>query len=96
MKRLGWLSAFGFYEAADFTPSRVSDGKRHEIVQLMAHHQGMILAAAANVCFATRSIQRRFHAEPCVAATERILQEKRPRVITIEKDGDAIRERVPA
>jgi len=90
MKRLGWLSAFGFYEAADFTPSRVSDGKSHEIVcNWMAHHQGMILVAAANtVC--QSSIQRRFHAEPCVAAAERILQEKRPRVIVIEKDAEAI------
>ncbi len=56
----------------------------------------MILVAAANV-LCDSSIQRRFHSEPCVAATERILQEKRPRVITIEKDADAIREqlRVP-
>jgi hypothetical protein len=96
MKQLGWLSRYGFYEAADFTPSRVSDGKNHEIVcNWMAHHQGMILVAAANV-LCDSSIQRRFHAEPCIAATERILQEKRPRVITIEKDADAIREQLPA
>jgi hypothetical protein len=95
MKQLGWLSQYGFYEAADFTPSRVSDGKSHEIVcNWMAHHQGMILVAAANV-LCDSSIQRRFHAEPCIAATERILQEKRPRVITIEKDADAIREQLP-
>jgi cyclic beta-1,2-glucan synthetase len=94
MKRLGWLSGYGFYEAADFTPSRTSDGKGHEIVcNWMAHHQGMILVASANV-LCDSSIQRRFHAEPCVAATERILQEKRPRVITIEKDADAIREKL--
>ena len=95
MKQLGWLSRYGFYEAADFTPSRVSDGKSHEIVcNWMAHHQGMILVAAANV-LCDSSIQRRFHAEPCIAATERILQEKRPRVITIEKDADAIGEQLP-
>jgi cyclic beta-1,2-glucan synthetase len=95
MKQLGWLSRYGFYEAADFTPSRVSDGKDHEIVcNWMAHHQGMILVAAANV-LCDSSIQRRFHAEPCIAATERILQEKRPRVITIEKDADAIGEQLP-
>ena len=95
MKQLGWLSRYGFYEAADFTPSRVSDGKSHEIVcNWMAHHQGMILVAAANV-LCDSSIQRRFHAEPCIAATERILQEKRPRVITIEKEADAIREQLP-
>ena len=95
MKEMGWLSRYGFYEAADFTPSRVSDGKDHEIVcNWMAHHQGMILVAAANV-LCDSSIQRRFHAEPCIAATERILQEKRPRVITIEKDADAIRKQLP-
>jgi cyclic beta-1,2-glucan synthetase len=94
MKKLGWLSSFGFYEAADFTPSRVSKGKRHQVVfNWMAHHQGMILVAAANM-LCDSAMQRRFHAEPCVAATERILQEKRPRVITIEKDADKIRGRV--
>lgn len=95
MRKLGWLSAYGFYEAADFTPRRVSDGKRHEIVfNYMAHHQGMILVAAANV-LCDSAMQRRFHAEPCVAATERILHEKRPRVIALEEDGGKIRERAP-
>jgi len=40
----------------------------------MAHHQGMTLVAAANVLGAN-AMQRRFHAEPMVAATERLLQE---------------------
>jgi len=95
MKQFGWLSPFGFYEAADFTASRVCAGNHHEIVcNWMAHHQGMILVAAANV-LCDSAIQRRFHAEPCVAATERILQEKRARVITVEKDAEKIREKAP-
>ncbi|HTP45284.1 MAG TPA: glucoamylase family protein [Candidatus Acidoferrum sp.] len=96
MKSLGWLSRFGFYESADFTPSRVNNGGTHEIVcNWMAHHQGMILVAAANA-LCDSVMQERFHAEPCVAATERILQEKRPRVVTIEKDAGMIPERAAA
>jgi cyclic beta-1,2-glucan synthetase len=95
MKKLGWLSSFGFYEAADFTPSRVADGKRSELVfNWMAHHQGMILVAAANA-LCDSAMQRRFNAEPCVAATERILHEKRPRVIVVEKESERIREHAP-
>jgi hypothetical protein len=41
----------------------------------MAHHQGMCLLSVANV-LCDSSIQRRFHAEPQVAATERILHER--------------------
>jgi hypothetical protein len=41
----------------------------------MAHHQGMCLLSVANA-LCDSSIQRRFHAEPQVAATERILHER--------------------
>jgi hypothetical protein len=79
MRRLGWISAYGFYEAADFTPSRVGGRKgRHEIVKSwMAHHQGMSLLAVADV-LCDSAMQRRFHAEPRVIATERLLHEKAP------------------
>jgi cyclic beta-1,2-glucan synthetase len=49
----------------------------------MAHHQGMNLVAAASV-LGDLSMQRRFHAEPMVAATERLLQEKIPRTGALE------------
>jgi hypothetical protein len=49
----------------------------------MAHHQGMCLVAAASV-LSDMSMQRRFHAEPKVAATERLLQEKIPRNPVLE------------
>ena len=86
MKDLGWLSHYGFFEAADFTPRRVGEGKTHEVVRnWMAHHQGMTLASLANV-LCDSSMQRRFHAEPCVAAHERLLHEKYPRVLPKVKD----------
>jgi len=88
MKELGWLSAYGFYEAGDFTPRRIPDGKSHEIVRnWMAHHQGMTLVAIANA-LCDSVMLRRFHAEPCVAAHERLLHEKEPRVPPMEKTAE--------
>jgi hypothetical protein len=76
MRELGWLGTYGFYEAADFTSSRLEAGKKFEVVRCwLAHHQGMSLMAVANV-LCEDSSQRRFHAEPMVAATERLLHEK--------------------
>jgi cyclic beta-1,2-glucan synthetase len=76
MKELGWLGRYGFYEAVDFTSSRVKPLSRFEVVPCwLAHHQGMSLMAVANV-LCNGSSRRRFHAEPMVAATERLLHEK--------------------
>jgi hypothetical protein len=43
----------------------------------MAHHQGMSLLAICNLLF-DNAIQRYFHAEPHVAATELLLHERVP------------------
>jgi cyclic beta-1,2-glucan synthetase len=83
MRRMGWLGAYGYYEACDFTPS---SGSRQggEIVRCwMAHHQGMTLVALANV-LCDSSMQRHFHMEPMVAANERLLQEKVPAMPAFE------------
>jgi len=95
MKELGWLSVCGFYEAADFTPRRIGDGKDHEIVlSWMAHHQGMTLLAVANA-LCDSVMLRRFHAEPCVAAHERLLHERPPQVLPIEEETGEIPEAAP-
>jgi cyclic beta-1,2-glucan synthetase len=79
MQELGWLGSYGFYEAADFTASRVNSGSKFEIVRCwLAHHQGMSLMSVANM-LCNGSSQRRFHSEPMVSATERLLHEKAPR-----------------
>jgi cyclic beta-1,2-glucan synthetase len=84
LDEMGLLGTYGFYEAADFTPSRVKQGSAFEIVRCwLAHHQGMSLIAVANV-LCNSSSQRRFHAEPMVAATERLLHEKAPRLPNLE------------
>jgi cyclic beta-1,2-glucan glucanotransferase len=81
MRKLGWLGAYGFYEAADFTSRRIGRGKQHEVVRSwMAHHQGMSLMAISNV-LCDSAMQRRFHADSRVAAAERVLHERPPRVL---------------
>ncbi|MEQ8803873.1 MAG: glucoamylase family protein, partial [Haliea sp.] len=80
----GFLGAYGFYEAIDYTPSRVPRGKQHAIVQtFMAHHQGMSLLAFAHVLF-EQPMQRRFMSDPQARATELLLQERVP------KKGDTL------
>jgi cyclic beta-1,2-glucan synthetase len=84
MRSRGWVGTYGFYDACDFTASRMKPGETCETVRCwMAHHQGMNLVAAASV-LGDLSMQRRFHAEPMVAATERLLQEKIPRTGALE------------
>lgn len=75
----GFLGAYGFYEAIDYTPSRVRRGRKHAIVRtFMAHHQGMSLLALAHALL-KRPMQRRFMSDPLVRATELLLQERVPK-----------------
>nr|MBA3632685.1 hypothetical protein [Acidobacteriota bacterium] len=74
----GLLSRFGFYESADFTPERLPPDKNFVIIRaFMAHHQGMILVALNNLVH-NDVMQKRFHNEPLVQATELLLQERIP------------------
>ena len=78
LARDGASGEWGFYEAVDYTPSRVPDGRRCVIVySYMAHHQGMTLAALAN-CLLNHVLQRRFQELPLIRSTELLLQEKVP------------------
>ena len=83
-KRLATMGArgrYGFYEAVDFTPTRVPEGERFALVRaFMAHHQGMTIVAIANAVF-DGAMRERFHAEPIIRATELLLQERVPREV---------------
>jgi cyclic beta-1,2-glucan synthetase len=85
-----WLGAYGFYEAADyFSSNRRSWRHRHEIVRCwMAHHQGMSLLAMANFLH-DGVVQRWFHNERRVQATELLLHEKPAANVRREFDGAA-------
>ena len=75
----GFLGAYGYYEAVDYTPSRVPRGKNYAIVRsFMAHHQGMSLLSFAYVLL-NQPMQRRFMSAPQIRATELLLQERVPK-----------------
>jgi hypothetical protein len=71
MASMRWSGAFGFYEAAD-----LSGNSRKPVLvrEWMAHHQGMSLLAILNLLHDNR-VQRWFHANPEVKATELLLHE---------------------
>ncbi len=71
MESAGWVGAFGFYEAADFRSSR----ENAELVrEWMAHHLGMSLLAVTNL-LRNKAVQRWFHANPLVQASDLLLEE---------------------
>jgi hypothetical protein len=74
MATAGWVGAFGFYEAADFS---TTPGKPDLVREWMAHHQGMSLLALLNLLH-DNAAQRWFHANPLVQATELLLHEVPP------------------
>ncbi len=69
---------YGFYEAIDYTPSRLSKEERgHVVKNFLAHHQGMSLVSINN--YLNGGIfQTRFHSNVAVKATELLLHEKFP------------------
>ncbi|QEM82248.1 GH36-type glycosyl hydrolase domain-containing protein [Halomonas binhaiensis] len=80
---LGALGRYGFYEALDFTRSRVPEGEEVAIVRsFMAHHQGMSIVAIANTLH-DGQMRERFHREPIIQASELLLQERIPRDVAI-------------
>ena len=79
LAEVGASSGYGFYEAVDFTPSRLPEGARFAVVRTsMAHHQGMTVVAIANALQDGR-MRQRFHREPMIQACELLLQERMPR-----------------
>ena len=76
----GFSGDFGFYEAIDYTRSRVARGQTHSVVRsYMAHHQGMSLLSLAYLLL-DKPMQRRFRSDPQLQATELLLQERIPNV----------------
>jgi cyclic beta-1,2-glucan synthetase len=74
----GMLGVYGFYEAIDYTTSRLPLGQSSAIVRsYYAHHHGMSLLAMTN-CLHDEEMIRRFHADPRIQSVELLLQEKIP------------------
>ncbi|MGA8763446.1 MAG: glucoamylase family protein, partial [Candidatus Sulfotelmatobacter sp.] len=77
MEALGWFGSYGFYESADYSvPRSRRHWSRFQIVRCwMAHHQGMSLLSVANL-LCDNVVQRWFHTDRRVQATELLLHEK--------------------
>jgi cyclic beta-1,2-glucan synthetase len=75
----GFEGEFGFYEAIDYTPSRLPRGQSSAVVRsYMAHHHGMSFLSLAHLLL-DRPMQKRFESDPLFQATMLLLQERIPK-----------------
>ena len=82
----GMEGAYGFFEAADYTPERLGFETRRVIIKsYMAHHQGMSLMAVNNA-LKDDLMQLRFHKDPFMKAAQLLLQEKVPLNVVFTKE----------
>ncbi|WP_321477084.1 glucoamylase family protein [uncultured Paludibaculum sp.] len=90
MRKLGWLSQRGFYEAADYSVQREDILGEYSLVRCwMAHHHGMSLLAATDLLLNHR-MQDLFHEDERVQATERLLHERAPRDLEVSRPLSAL------
>ncbi len=97
----GAEGTLGYYDAVDYTARKpdesgdapaVSSGPGVVVKTHLAHHQGMILVAIANVLLDDVMVER-FHADPRIQATELLLQERVPREAPVIEPRPAERTR---
>ncbi|KAA5604003.1 glycosyl transferase [Roseospira marina] len=82
---MGALGRHGFFDALDFTRSRIPGGETVAIVRtFMAHHQGMTIVALANTVTGGR-MRDRFHRDPMVKACALLLQERVPQDVAVAR-----------
>ncbi|ART63397.1 GH36-type glycosyl hydrolase domain-containing protein [Kushneria marisflavi] len=82
LRELGAEGRYGFFDAIDFTPTRLPLDRRFVVVRnAMAHHQGMTIVAIANVLLDGR-LRTHFRAEPMIQASELLLHERLPREVS--------------
>ncbi len=75
----GFEGKYGFYEAIDFTPSRLAPGQSHVILRsFMAHHQGMSFLSLDYVLH-NEPMQRRFIGCTLLKSATLLLQERIPK-----------------
>ena len=79
LNKKGLMGRYGFYEAIDYTPSRLQRGQSSAIVySFMAHHHGMSLLSLAYL-LQDKPMQKLFESEPQFKATLLLLQERIPK-----------------
>ncbi len=86
LEEKGMYKEYGFYEAIDFTPGRVSNKKGYALVKTyMAHHQALILLAINNL-INNKILEERFIQNPQIKAVDVLLQERMPENVVITKE----------
>jgi cellobiose phosphorylase len=79
MSEDGFEGNYGFYEAVDYTPSRLPRGQSQVLIQtFMVHHQGMALLSLGHLLL-DKPMQKRFEAEPQFQSSLLLLQEQIPK-----------------
>ena len=82
----GAVGKYGFYEAVDYTKSRLKNDDEKEVVKTyMAHHQGLILLSINNI-INNNILRKRFSKNPEIEAVDILLQEKMPMNMIITKE----------
>ena len=86
LKKYNMYGKYGLYESIDFTPERLGNNKKYEVVKTyMAHHQGLILLSINNLVN-NNILQERFHKNPEIKSVDILLQEKLPEDMIITKE----------
>ena len=82
LKKEGFEGRYGFFEAIDYTPSRLARKQNFAVVKsFMAHHLGMSLLSI-NYLLNKQPMQQRFTTDIGVKSALLLLQERIPRVTT--------------
>lgn len=82
LKEEGYEGDYGFYEAIDYTSSRLLKKQKSVLIKsFMSHHQGMSFLSLSYLLH-NRPMQKRFEAEVHFKSTLLLLQERIPRVTT--------------
>ena len=82
LKNSGFEGRYGFYEAVDYTKSRLQRRQNFMIIKsFMSHHQGMAFLSLSYLLH-NRPMQERFSADVQIKSALLLLQERIPRVTT--------------
>ena len=78
LEALGIRGRYGFYDAVDFTPSRLPEKASHvPVFTYMAHHQGMLLSAIGNALNNSVFVHR-FNRDARISAIDLLMHERVP------------------
>lgn len=83
LEKIGARGEYGFYEALDYTPSRLANGQQYAVVRSwMAHHQGMAFQALSHLLLNAPMVDR-FMSCPAFQSARLLLQERTPDAIEL-------------